>query len=106
MRILGGTGRRTRRRNNRDVKRSDPTIDEWKTAMEKPGGEGGCRESVGEVRGVRGVSLRKCVLDDGLRLLNGAGDVDTWVEGHVEGSTIIELQSCRVDENSSAGVQQ
>ena len=42
MRILGGTGRRERKKCSRDIKREDPSPDEWMTAMEKPGKEGGC----------------------------------------------------------------
>ena len=42
MRTLGGTGCRARKRNTRDVKRMDPTINEWSTAMATTGGKGGC----------------------------------------------------------------
>ena len=41
--ILGGTGRKTRKRNTRDVKREDPTIEEWTAAMRKSGVQGGVR---------------------------------------------------------------
>ena len=42
MRTLGGTGRKARKRNSRDVKREDPMTQEWVDSMSKPGGEGGC----------------------------------------------------------------
>ena len=42
MRILGRTGRRSRKRNVRDVQREDPSTQEWLDAMSKPGKDGGC----------------------------------------------------------------
>ena len=42
MRILGGTGRRERKKCSKDIKREDPSPDEWIAAMEKVGREGGC----------------------------------------------------------------
>jgi hypothetical protein len=41
-RQLGGTHRGARKRNYRDVKRTDPSTNEWATAMKAAGGEGGC----------------------------------------------------------------
>ena len=38
MRILGGTGKRTRKRDVRAVRRDDPGIEDWATAMKKTGG--------------------------------------------------------------------
>ena len=46
MRILGGTGRRERKRNVKDVRRFDPTPHEWAAAMALEGGQGGCEASV------------------------------------------------------------
>ena len=43
LRTLGGTGRKSRKRNSRDVKREDPEIPEWVEAMAKPGGREGAR---------------------------------------------------------------
>ena len=42
MRILGGTVRRERKRNLRDVHAEDPTTTERQAAMREPGGDGGC----------------------------------------------------------------
>ena len=42
MRVLGGTGHRSRKRNVRHVKREDPSVQEWMDAMAKAGGDGGC----------------------------------------------------------------
>ncbi len=41
-RLLGGTKRGARKRNYADVKRTDPSAQEWAKAMQAPGGEGGC----------------------------------------------------------------
>ena len=42
MRVLGGTGRRERKRNMRVVCAEDPSPGEWQEALANPGGEGGC----------------------------------------------------------------
>ena len=55
MRELGGTGRRERKRNVRDVRRVDPSPRDWSAAMAKPGGEGGCEADT------------ICMLDEGMR---------------------------------------
>ena len=41
-RLLGGTHRGARKRNYQDVKRTDPSTEEWQTSMEAEGGDGGC----------------------------------------------------------------
>ena len=41
-RTLGGTGRRERKRNTKDVRADDPTPTEWSAAMRQRGGDGGC----------------------------------------------------------------
>ena len=41
MRTLGGTGRRERKRNMRDVRAMDPTVAEWREALSNSGGDGG-----------------------------------------------------------------
>lgn len=41
-RQLGGTHRGARKRNYRDAKRTDPSTNEWATAKQASGGEGGC----------------------------------------------------------------
>ena len=46
MRILGGTGRRERKRNVKDVKRFDPSVEEWADAMAESGGKVGCEAQV------------------------------------------------------------
>ena len=46
MRVLGGTGRRERRRNVKDVRRFDPTSQEWAAAMAVSGGQGCCEAQV------------------------------------------------------------
>ncbi len=45
-RLLGGTHRGARKRNYQDVKRTDPSTEEWQTAMEAEGGDGGCLAEV------------------------------------------------------------
>ena len=46
MRILGGTGRRERKRNVKDVKRFDPSVGDWADAMAESGCQGGCEVQV------------------------------------------------------------
>ena len=55
MRVLGGTGRRERKRNMRDVRAEDPTTEEWQEALARPGGECGCEAAL-VARGGRGVA--------------------------------------------------
>ena len=45
-RELGCTSRGSKKRNYKDVKRTDPTIEEWSKAMAQSGGEGGCEATV------------------------------------------------------------
>ena len=40
MHIVGGTGRRERKRNTKDALREDVDSDTWLTVMQKPGGDG------------------------------------------------------------------
>ena len=46
MRMLGGTGRRERKRNTKDILRDDVDVDAWLEAMSKPGGDGGCEATL------------------------------------------------------------
>ena len=63
MRVLGGTGRRERKRNTKDILREDVDVDTWLRAMQKPGGEGGCEATLVSKLGEHEAYDRKLVLD-------------------------------------------
>ena len=73
-RIMGGKHVGTRKRQWRQPTTTDPTLDEWLTAMAKKGGEGGCKaKEIKRGHGAYPPGERSCDTRDGFRHAHGHG---------------------------------